>query len=164
MDILSRLLGHDHWTTAQLLQRCAALSPAQLQMSVAVGYGNLTQTFDHMVGNVEAWTDLMLARQSRDIEGNSPLALLERWNAAYAEFATLARELQNQNRLNDCYTDVLDNPPRQKSFGGTILHVITHNHQHRAEAIHMLNQLGVPDVIEGDLLDWERLAKDKQGD
>ena len=160
MDILNRLLGHDRWTTAQLLQRCAELSPAQWQMHFAVGYGNLIETFDHLIGNVETWTDLMLERPPRQIDGTSPTALLQRWNAAHAEFAALALQLQNRQRLDDRYTDMLDNPPGQKTFGGTILHVITHNHQHRAEAIHMLTQLGLPDVIEGDVLSWEQ-AEDR---
>jgi uncharacterized damage-inducible protein DinB len=156
MDILNRLLGHDEWTTTQLLRQCATLSPAQWQQPFDVGYGSLCETFDHLVDNVEAWTDLMLERPVRDIKGNTPAQLLRRWQAAYAEFAALARALQEQHRLDDCYTDRLDNPPKQKTFGGTILHIITHSHQHRAEAIHILNHLGLPDVIEGDVLSWEQ--------
>jgi uncharacterized damage-inducible protein DinB len=81
--------------------------------------------------------------------------LRQRFEAAYAGFAELARAVRDEGRVNDRYTDVLDNPPREKSFGGTILHVITHNHQHRAEVLHMLARLGVEGLIEGDVLGWE---------
>jgi len=159
MDILDRLLGHDEWTTTQLLRRCALLSPEQWQQCFDVGFGSLCEIVDHLVDNIETWTDLMLERPVRQLKGNSPEVLLQRLQAAYAEFAQLARGIQAQGRLDDHYTDRLDNPPRQKTFGGTILHVITHNHQHRAEVIHILNHLGLSDVIEGDLLSWEQSIK-----
>ena len=54
--------------------------------------------------------------------------------------------------------DVLDEPPKQKTFGGTIAHLITHSMHHRAQAMFMLEQLGVRDHIEGDVLDWESFA------
>ena len=42
-----------------------------------------------------------------------------------------------------------------KSLASTILHVITHNHMHRAELLHILERSGVPGLIEGDVLSWE---------
>jgi uncharacterized damage-inducible protein DinB len=57
--------------------------------------------------------------------------------------------------LDERYTDYLDNPPTQKTFGGTILHVLTHTTIHRSELMHLLQRLGVPDLIEGDALSWE---------
>ena len=56
------------------------------------------------------------------------------------------------------YVDVLDDPPRSKSYGGTIAHVITHNMQYRAEIMHMLTRLGLAQVLEGDVLSWEQQA------
>ena len=83
MDILNRLLGHDEWTTTQLLGQCVTLSPAQWQQEFDVGQGSLCETFDHLVDNVEAWTDLMLERPVRNLKGNTPDQLLQRWQAAY---------------------------------------------------------------------------------
>ena len=51
------------------------------------------------------------------------------------------------------------NTPVQKSYAGTILHVITHDHMHRAEIRHMLQRLGVQGLIEGDVLSWEATRK-----
>ena len=64
------------------------------------------------------------------------------WNASYAEFADFARQIEREGRLDDLWTDVLDNPPTQKSYGGAIGHVITHNMHHRAEAQHILHRVG----------------------
>ena len=40
-----------------------------------------------------------------------------------------------------------------------IAHVLTHNHFHRAELLHMLARLGLPDLPEGDLLSWEQQTR-----
>ena len=51
--------------------------------------------------------------------------------------------------------DILDTPPRAKTFGGTLLHVLTHTTVHRWEIQHMLQRLGLNDLIEGDALSWD---------
>jgi hypothetical protein len=84
--------------------------------------------------------------------------LFAAWPIAYAGFATLARGIADTGRWDATYVDVLDDPPRSKTFGGTVGHVITHNMQHRAEIIHMLTRLGLANVLEGDLLSWEEQA------
>ncbi len=58
-------------------------------------------------------------------------------------------------RWDDTFLDVLDNPPRPKTFGGAIGHVLTHNMHHRAQAMFIMEQLGPRDHLEGDLLTWE---------
>jgi uncharacterized damage-inducible protein DinB len=82
--------------------------------------------------------------------------LITRWQAAYADFAALARTIADQGRWDATYVDVPDDPPRPKTFGGTIAHVITHNRHHRAEVIHILTRLGLENVLEGDVLSWEQ--------
>jgi uncharacterized damage-inducible protein DinB len=159
MDLLERLLRHDRWTTEQLLERCRELRAEQRTQPFDVGHQTLDATFQHMIGNVRAWTDLMAA----SVAGPSPgqLAttvddLIAQWQAAYEDFAALARTIASQNRWDATYIDVLDDPPQRKTFGGTIAHVITHNMHHRCEAIHMLTRLGLANVLEGDVLGWER--------
>ena len=84
--------------------------------------------------------------------------LIVQWQTVYDDFATLARGIADESRWDATYVDVLDNPPRSKTFGGTIAHVITHNMQHRGEIIHILTWLGLTNVPEGDVLSWEQQA------
>ena len=84
--------------------------------------------------------------------------LLAAWQHVYTDFATLARTIADERRWDATYVDVLDDPPRSKSYGGTIAHVITHNMHHRAEIIHILTRLGLQNVLEGDVLSWEQQA------
>jgi uncharacterized damage-inducible protein DinB len=162
MDLLDRLLGHDRWTTAQLLERCRELQPEQWAEPFDLGHQTMAATFQHMIGNVRVWTDLMAARPVQQSSDEAPTTaddLIVQWQAVYDDFATLARGIADESRWDATYVDVLDNPPRPKSFGGTIAHVITHNMQHRAEVIHMLTRLGLENVLEGDVLSWEQQAQ-----
>ena len=157
MNMLERFLGHDLATTRELLQRCLALSDDEMDQMVDAGHGSLRETFEHMIGNIEVWTDLMMARPARQSSGqDSTVQLLSRLESGYAEFADFALQIERDGRLDDLWTDVLDEPPRQKSFGGAIGHVITHNMHHRAELLHMMARLGMENLPEGDLMGWDR--------
>lgn len=157
MDLLDRLLGHDAWTTRQLLLACAGLPDAQLDQPLASDQGCLRQTFVHLIENMELWTDLMAERplQGQERMGQSIPELLTRLGAVSRDFAYLARQVARQNRYDDCFVDVLDNPPRLKTFGGGIGHVLTHNMHHRAQIMALMEAVGLQEHIEGDLLSWE---------
>lgn len=157
MDMLDRLLGHDAWTTGLLLQRCRELTPEQLTQSFDIGHGDVLVTLEHMVGNVEVWTDLMAGTIGEEHDSQRDMeSLIRRHKAGYARFAALAREIRDADKVNDRWTDVLDQPPTEKTYGGAILHVITHNMHHRGEILHMLARLGLKNLPEGDLLGWEQ--------
>lgn len=160
MDILDRLLGHDAWTTRQVLLLCQGLSDEQLDRDFDIGHRTLRATWVHLIANLQVWTDLMAERLVRAIPrpapwAASPATLLVAWEAAMDEFTQLARRLAAEGRLDDSYIDTLDKPPRRKSFGGTVAHLLTHDMHHRGEILHILQRLGIPDLPEGDVLTWE---------
>lgn len=160
MDLLDRLLGHDAWTTRRLLELCRGLADNQLDRHFDVGHETVRRTLVHVVGNVEVWTDLMAGRPPRldagPNAGREPVAeIIARFDAAAADFAALARAVAAAGRLDELWTDLLDDPPRTKTYGGAILHVVTHGMHHRCELLHMLGRLGLPDLPEGDVLSWE---------
>jgi len=159
MDILDRLLGHDAWTTRQLLLRSQDLSDEQLDRRFPIGHGSLRDTFVHIIWNMEVWTDLICQRPIRPHPGRQAPAitrLIERHDAAAAEFAAVARRLQGQGRLDDFFVDTAADPPAMKTFGGAIVHLVTHSMHHRAQVLNIMRQLGMTDLIEGDALGWER--------
>ena len=166
MDILDRLLGHDAWTTRQLLLRCRELTPDQLHRRFDIGHETLHATLLHIVGNLEVWTDLIRGRPVRPEPGpiertRSVDGLIARLDAAAPDFAAIARRLRDEGRLDETWVDTLDDPPTAKTYGGAIAHVLTHSHHHRAEVLHILHRLGVPDLPEGDVLSWEREAVER---
>ena len=164
MDILDRLLQHDAWTTRQILIRCQALTDAELDRPFDLGNGSLRATLLHIIGNMETWTDLIYERPLRERSGESERdrsvdGVIQRLDAVAPDLARIATRLAAEGRLDDLWTDYLDNPPTRKTFGGAIGHVITHSHQHRAEALHILQRLGVQDLLEGDVLSWEQQTR-----
>ena len=158
MDILDRLLAHDTWTTQQLLNECAGLSDELLDKDFDVDHRSLRETFLHMIENLETWTDLIHKRPVQDKQGRSIPELRQRLVDVSREFANLARKIARENRFDDSFWDILDNPPRLKTFGGAIGHVLTHNMHHRAQLMYLMEKVGIKDHIEGDLLSWESTA------
>lgn len=160
MDVLDRLLAHDVWTTRQLLLLSRDLTDEQLDRPFDIGHRTLRRTFAHLIGNMEVWTDLMYERpvrphpEPRAVAESVP-GLIARLDVVSPDFAALATRVRDEGRFDARWMDRLDTPPREKTYGGAIAHLITHSMQHRAEASHILTRLGVSDVPEGDVLSWE---------
>jgi uncharacterized damage-inducible protein DinB len=155
MDILDRLLAHDAWTTRQLLLACNLLPDELLDKEFDIDHKTLRETFIHIIENMESWTDLLCAREPKIETGNSIPELVQRLSSVSRDFTNLARNITREQRLDDCFIDTFDHPPRKKTFGGAIAHVITHNMHHRAQVMFLMEKVGLKDHIEGDLLSWE---------
>lgn len=159
MDLLDRLLGHDTWTTRELLTRCATLTDEQLDTEFDVGHRTIRRTLQHIVFNMDVWAGLMAGRiRSKDDVRRLPgtLALLgERLDRASTTFSALARDVADRNGWDDTWVDVLDAAPNTKTYGGAIAHVITHSMHHRAQLLYMMKALGLRSLPEGDVLSWE---------
>lgn len=162
MDLLDRLLAHDVWTTRQLLLAARPLSDEQLDRRFDIDRRTLRECFEHIIENMEIWSDLIAERPVRadpaDAQSGTIDGLLARLSAAGQDFAALARRIARDNAWDAVYLDTLDSPPRPKTYGGTIAHLITHSMHHRAQAMYMLECLGVSDHVEGDVLSWESQA------
>jgi uncharacterized damage-inducible protein DinB len=159
MDLLDRFLGHDAWTTRGLLLQSRGLSDEQLDRPFPIGPGSLRATFDHIVWNMEAWTELMKGLPIPTHPGPAATTvprLIERLDAAAAEFATVARRVQDEGKLDELFADPGESGVVMKTFGAGIVHVITHSMHHRAQVLNMMRQLGMTNLIEGDALTWER--------
>ena len=162
-SLLNRLLGHDHWTTCQILGLAATLSDQQLDHEFDIGHKTVRRTLDHLIRNIECWTDLMTASPVRPRpDANLSIAFLaERHETASSEFMHFAHDIVEQNRLDEAFLDPLDDPPCWKSYGGAFVHLATHGMHHRAQLLFMLRRLGVENLPEGDALSWERSVKER---
>ena len=155
MDILDRLLGHDTWTTRQLLLACQSLPDKSLDREFDIDQGSLRKTFLHIVENMEVWTDLICERPVQERTGSTVPELIERLSIISRDFANMARRIAREQRYDDCFVDTLDDPPRLKTFGGAIGHLLTHSMHHRAQIMFLMERVGLKEHIEGDLLSWE---------
>ncbi len=155
MDLLDRLLAHDSWTTRQLLLACESLPASRLDKEFDIDHKTLRETFTHMIANMEVWTDLLYERPVQYKTGETIPELLVRLSTVSQDFTDHARKIAREGRYDDCFLDTLDNPPRKKTFGGAIGHVLTHDMHHRAQVMYLMEKVGIKEHIEGDLLSWE---------
>jgi uncharacterized damage-inducible protein DinB len=154
MDLLDRMLEHDRWATSTMLDVSRDLSDEQLDRSYDIGLGSLRATFGHIIVNVDFWIRLMTGDpiEYEELTRASIADLIQHHDRTYAAFAALARRLRDEQCLDDIF---LDHYEVNKSFGGTILHVVLHNAEHRTEAVHILQRLGLPNVPEVDHGLWD---------
>jgi uncharacterized damage-inducible protein DinB len=155
MDLLDRMLGHDRWATAQLLDLSRGLTDAQLDQEFDIGRRSLRETFNHMITTVNFWTRRMSGEPAMpDRDSRCPIAeLIELHERYHAAFATLARRVHDDGRLDETFNDHYG---YSQSLGATVIQVMHHNAQHRSEVRHMLVRLDVPG-LRGDLdpQEWE---------
>lgn len=164
MDLLDRLLGHDAWTTRQLLLLCRPLTDEQLDREFDIGHRSLRATFGHIIRNVEWWSDQMAGRPRRDQGGESVDEFIARLDTAADDLASVARSVAERAAWDELWVDPEESPTIERTFGGTIAHVVTHSMHHRAQVLYLLRQLGVKDTPEGDVLSWESSLRDRPAD
>ncbi len=157
MDLLDRLLGHDAWTTRQLLLLCQALTDEQLDREFDIAHRTVRLTFRHIIYNIEAWTDCMTGQPIRAEQGQSVAELIARLDRAADDFGSLSRAVAKRDGWDERWVDPA--PAKERSYGGCIAHVITHSMHHRAQLLYMLRLLGVEGLPEGDVLSWEHQAE-----
>lgn len=163
MDLLDRLLRHDAWTTRQLLENCATLPDDALDREHDIGHRTLRRTLHHIVDNMEVWYALMAHKPVVRETDRSVAGMLRRVDAAEALSISLCRAVADREGWNELWTDYLDNPPVERTYGTAIAHVITHGMHHRAQVLYLLRLSGVKDLPEGDLFTWEKAAGLKPG-
>jgi len=159
MDLLDRLLGHDVWTTRQLLEICATLSDAQLDHEFDIGHRTLRATLHHIIGNMEIWSALMAGEPIERQTDQTIPAMRGRLSIAETRLQSIAGKVQAENGWDHLWTDHLDNPPREKTFGTALAHIITHSMHHRAQMLYMLRLSGISSLPEGDVFSWEAQIK-----
>jgi uncharacterized damage-inducible protein DinB len=154
MDLLDNLVKYDRWATTTLFDVCRNLTDAQLDQEFDVGHRTIRATFAHAIASIEFWSGFMAGEQPVHDESPGPsfAALIERHARAQANFAALARKLEDEGRLDDIFVDHYE---VRKSMDGTIVTVVMHNVEHNSEVLHILNRLGVPDLPEIDFGVWD---------
>lgn len=158
MDLLDRFLGHDAWTTRQLLDICSTLSEDQLDRDFDIGHRTLRRTLDHIIHNMETWSSLMAEQPFERAADQTIAGMIRRHDLAADRLKSVSRKIADSKAWDHLWPDHLDDPPQQKSFGTAIAHVITHSMHHRAQLFYMLRLSGVTHLPEGDVFSWENAS------
>lgn len=166
MDILDRLIDHDAWMTRRMLERAATLNETDLDAPIAVPQipmpfeseeGTLREALNRLVFTKEIWLASVRGQPFPDAPQDKSVAgMLARLDAAFLEFAEVARQVRDENRWDETFVDADSTPPLTFTYGGMLAHVITFSAFRRSAALKMLEKLGVNDLGYGDPIEWER--------
>ena len=167
MDLSDRLVEHDHWHTARLLEQAAALSDEALDRHVRPGLivhdfegpePDVRTMLERIIFTKEVWTAAIGGRDVPSREERTIAALQTRLAAVQPQFAALVRRIRDRNEWDDAFVDALCTPPVSFTFGSVIAHILTVSVIRRQTVIGALRELGVADPETRDPIEWERLT------
>jgi AraC family transcriptional regulator len=168
MDLSDRLVEHDHWHTARLLEQAATLSDDVLDRQVRPGLvvhdfegpePDLRTMLERIVFTKEVWTAAIGGRDIPQHKNRSIVALQERLAQIQPQFTALVRRIRDRNEWDDAFVDALCTPPVSFTFGSVIAHILTGSMVRRQTVSGVLRELGVKDVETRDPIEWERMVE-----
>lgn len=166
MDLSDRLIEHDHWHTARLLEQAATLSDAALDRQVRPGFivhefegpeTNVRTILERIVFTKEVWTAAIGGRDIPPPGDRTIPGLQARLASVEPQFAALVRRIRDRNEWDDAFVDALCTPPVSFTFGSVIAHIVTSSAIRRQTVSGALRELGIEDAETRDPIEWERL-------
>ena len=165
MDLSDRLVEHDYWHTARLLEQAATLPDAALDRHVRPGLvvhdfegpePDARTMLERIVFTKEVWTAAIGGRDVPSREERSIGGLQARLAAVQPQFNALVRRIRDRNEWDDVFVDALCTPPVSFTFGSVVAHILTVSMVRRQTVIGVLRDLGVADAESRDPIEWER--------
>jgi AraC-like DNA-binding protein len=167
MDLSDRLVEHEHWHTARLLEQAGTLSDDALDRPVRPGFvvhdfegpePDVRTMLERIVFTKEVWTAAIGGRDIPPRDERSIAALQARLSAVQPQFTSLVRRIRDRNEWDDAFVDALCTPPVSFTFGSVVAHILTVSVIRRQTVIGALRELGVRDAETRDPIEWERLV------
>ena len=135
---LDHVLRHNAWANKTLLEFCAALEPAALDLSAAGTYGTLYGTLQHIVGGEQFYIRLLtgeaLGRPVRKTEKHTVESLIA--------IAALTGARAIEVAAKDDATRVIAPGEDQTTVGVVLAQLVHHGNEHRAHATTILGSHG----------------------
>lgn len=166
MDLSDRLIEHDYWHTARLLEQAATLPDEALDRPVRPGFlihdfegpePDVRTMLERIVFTQEVWTAAIGGTDFPTHTDRSIAALRARHAAVHERFRALVRRIRDRQEWDDAFVDALCTPPVSFTFGSVVAHIINAAAVRRHAAMSALRELGVEDVETRDAIEWERL-------
>jgi AraC family transcriptional regulator len=172
MDLSDRLVEHDHWHTARLLEQAGKLSDDALDRPMRPGLvvhsfegpePDVRTMLDRVVFTKEVWTAAIAGREISHDRDRSIAAQQARLAAVQPQFTALVRRIRDRSEWDDAFVDALCTPPVSFTFGSVIAHILTVSVIRRQTVVDVMRELGVGDVEARDPIDWERAMAARMG-
>ena len=138
ISALDHVLRHNAWANKTLLEFCAGLEPAALELSAAGTYGTLYGTLQHIVGGEQFYISLLT-----DESLGTPVRKTERRTLAdLIAIAALTGARAIDVAANDDVARVIAPGEDQTTVGIVLAQLVHHGNEHRAHATTILGSNG----------------------
>ena len=131
---LDHVLRHNAWANKTLLEFCAALEPAALDLSAAGTYGTLYGTLQHIVGGEQFYIRLLTG----EVLGTPVRKTERRTLDDLIAIAALTGARAIDVAANDDAARVISPGEDQTTVGIVLAQLVHHGNEHRAHATTIL--------------------------
>jgi AraC-like DNA-binding protein len=162
MELLTRMVEHHVWLVGELVDRCARLTPEQLDAPVDISVDGVDDDptvrslLARLVGQMAMW-DASMHDRPYDFDQERTWGLGEirsRLTAIGPVFLDQVREIAADGRLDETFVDTTCEPPETFTYGGMVAHVLTFAAHRRVLVLGALSDAGITDLGAGDPMHW----------
>jgi AraC-like DNA-binding protein len=162
MELLTRMVEHHVWLVGELVDRCARLTPEQLDAPVDISVDGVDDDptvrslLARLVGQMAMW-DASMHDRPYDIDQERSWDLGEirsRLTTIGPVFLDQVREIAADGRLDETFVDATCEPPETFTYGGMVAHVLTFAAYRRTLVVMALARHGIDELGWGDPMRW----------
>ena len=151
-DTFTTLFSHHLWANLRLLERCAELTPEQLDGTAIGAYGSIHDTLQHIVTSEQSYFSRISTGKRYDRPEDAPSMTITEMVDSVRTTGSGLIEWAPKVQAGDTVQIDWDGTPRDVPKSIILTQVINHATEHRAQIMVMLTQLGIEPP---DLQGWE---------
>lgn len=154
-DTLATLFGHHRWANLAIVDRCAALTPEQLDTTMLGGFGSLRATLEHIATAERSYFSRISTGQPYRHPADAPPLTLEEIAASLRTTGDGLLAWAGRVSTDETVMIDWDGTPREVPKTVLLTQAVNHATEHRAQVMALLTQLGIePPELSG----WEFFA------
>jgi uncharacterized damage-inducible protein DinB len=147
-NTLTTLFSHNLWANLRLLERCAELTPDQLEATISGAFGSIHDTLQHIVTAEQSYfSRISTGQPHRRPENAAPLTIAEMMESARTTGAGLIEWAPKVGAGDTVQVD-WEGAPHAVPKAIILTQVINHATEHRSQVMAIMTQLGIqpPDL------------------
>jgi uncharacterized damage-inducible protein DinB len=140
---LVEIFGHNQWANLRLLERCAGLTDAQLELSAPGTYGTVRATLVHLVGAEQRYVAALEGREAPASLESGPFPGFEVLHGMASESGEKLVQIATPNPTDRILHLIRRGQAYDIDSAHFLLQAINHATEHRGHVVSILTQNGV---------------------
>ncbi len=151
-DTLTTLFSHHLWANLRLLERCADLTPDQMEATMVGAYGSIYETLEHIVRSEKSYFTRISTGQPYRRPENPPRMAVADMIDSMRETGTGLIEWASKVQVEETVEVDWDGTPRGVPKTILLTQALFHAAEHREQIKSIMTQIGIEPP---DLQGWE---------